>query len=83
MFLKHKELAQKFMYELQHPASRVLLNVEAANAQGKLNGMTIVELIAITNTLASTGEKLYLVPQGKSIVGYAVKDIPRTPLELL
>jgi hypothetical protein len=46
--------------------------------------MTIVELLAITNLLSTTGEKLYFVPgPSKSLIGYAVKDTPRAPLELL
>ena len=61
-FLKYKEVAQKFMYELQHPSSRLILSVDAADKEGKLNGMTVVELIAITNTLSGSGVKLLLVP---------------------
>jgi hypothetical protein len=75
--------ARGFMYQLQNPVSRQIISIEAADAQGKLNGMTVVELIAITNLLSQTGEKLYLVPQGKSIVGYAVADPARAPQELL
>jgi hypothetical protein len=82
-YLAYKTLAQEFMFKLQHPPSRLLFRTEAADAQGKLNGMTTVELIAITNLLSTQGEKLYLVPQGKAITGYAVKDAPVAPLELL
>ena len=82
-YATYKEAAQKFMYSLQNPTTRRILSVDAADAQGKLNGITIVELIATTNLLSAQGEKLYLVPQGKSIVGYAVKDPERAPLELL
>jgi hypothetical protein len=79
----YRKAAQEFMFKLQHPSSRNVLSVEAADAQGKLNGITIVELIAITNLLSKNGEKLYFVPQGKAIVGYAVKDPQPAPLELL
>jgi hypothetical protein len=75
--------ARDFMYKLQNPTSRRILSIDAADSQGKLNGMTIMELIAIINTLALQDEKLYLVPQVKSIVGYAVKNPARTPMELL
>lgn len=78
------EAAKKFMYELQNPPSRRILAMDAADATGKLNGITIVELLAITNMLSQQGEKLYLVPgPEKNIIGYAVKDTPRAPLELL
>lgn len=82
-YTRYKGAAQQFMYKLQNPSTRRILSVDAADAQGKLNGITIVELIATTNLLSAQGEKLYLVPQGKSIVGYAVKDPERAPLELL
>ena len=82
-FLKYKEVAQKFMYELQHPSTRLILSIDATDKEGKINGVTVVELIAITNTLSGSGEKLLLVPQGKSITGYAVKDPPQAPWELL
>ena len=75
--------AKDYIYKLRNPQSRQLLNVDAADATGKLNGITVVELIAITNLLSGTGEKLFFVPQGKSIVGYAVKDPTPIPIELL
>ena len=75
--------AKNYIHELRNPQGRQILSVEAADEQGKLNGMTVVELIAITNLLSQTGEKLYLVPQGKAITGYAVKNPARAPMELL
>jgi hypothetical protein len=82
-YAAYRKSAQEFIFTLQNPPSRRILSVDAADAQGKLNGMTIAELIAITNLLSAQGEKLYLVPQGKAIIGYAVKDAPRAPEELL
>jgi hypothetical protein len=82
-YAAYKIVAQEFMFKLQHPSSRRILSVDVADAQGKLNGMTIAELVAITNLLSAQGEKLYLVPFEKSIIGYAVKDAPRAPFELL
>lgn len=82
-YATYKALAREFMFKLQHLPSRQILSVDAADAQGKLNGMTIAELIAITNLLSAQGEKLYLVPQGKSIIGYAVADAPRALWESL
>jgi hypothetical protein len=75
--------AKNYIHELRNPQSRQILSIEAADSLGKLNGMTVVELIAITNLLSQTGEKLYLVPQGKAITGYAVKNPARAPMELL
>jgi hypothetical protein len=76
--------AKDYIYKLRNPQSRQLLNVEAADPTGKVNGISIPELIAIANLLAQQGEKLYLVAQGKSIYGFAVKDPSmNTPVELL
>ena len=78
-----RKCAKDYITQLREPLTRRILSVEAADAQGKLNGMTIVELVAITNLLATGGEKLYLVPHQKSIIGYAVKDTVPMPRELL
>jgi hypothetical protein len=57
--------------------------VDAADAQGKLNGMTIVELIAIANLTNGTGERLIVMAQGKQIVMFAEKTAMSVPTEML
>jgi hypothetical protein len=82
-FATYKENAQKFMYTLQNPPHRALLSVDAADAQGKLNGMTIVELLLIVNLTDAQGERVYLKASGKTITAVAEKKAPRAPMELL
>jgi hypothetical protein len=82
-FATYKENAQKFMYTLQNPPHRALLSVDAADAQGKLNGITVVELIAIVNLTEATGERVYLKASGKTITAVAESKAPRAPMELL
>lgn len=82
-FQTYVENAQKFMWTLQNPAQRELLSVVAADEQGKLNGMTIVELLTIVNLTAATGERVYLTARGKTITAWAEAKAPRAPMELL
>lgn len=82
-FSKYAENAEKFIHTLQNPPYRKLLSVDAADAQGKLNGMTIVELLTIVNLTEATGERVYLKAEGKTIVAIAEKKAPRAPMELL
>jgi hypothetical protein len=82
-FYTYAENAKKFMYTLQNPTRRALLTVEAADAQGKLNGMTVVELLTIVNLTDATGERVYLTANGKTITAWAEARAPRAPLELL
>lgn len=82
-YAKYVENAQKFMYALQTPFRRDLLSVDAADAQGKLNGMTIVELLTIVNLTEALGERVYIKALGKTITVVAEKKAPRAPMELL
>ena len=44
-YAKYKSLAQEFIFKLQHPVSRQVLSVEAADVQGKLNGIEFSALL--------------------------------------
>ena len=79
----YKEEAQKHMYTLRNPEGRRLLSVDAADAQGKLNGMTIVELLTIVNLTDATGERVYLRAEVKTITAIAEKKAPTPPWSLL
>lgn len=74
--------AKAFIHALRYPVRRRLLTTDAADAQGKLNGMTIVELLTIVNLTAGTHERVYLTAEGKSIVAWAEPEAPSIPLEL-
>lgn len=82
-FLAYKMEAQKFMYTLQFPAQRKLLSVDAADAQGRLNGMTIVELITVVQLSANQGEKVVISVQDKTITLTAEPIAKQAPFSLL
>ena len=74
--------AKDYIFTLKHPQSRTICNITAAEPDGKLNGLTVVELLAMVNMASQQGEKLYLHPVGKSVSIMAVKDSAFTPQEL-
>ena len=81
-FEAFRVLAKDYIKTVQYPDRRALLSVDAADAQGKLNGMTIVELLTIANLTQNTGERVYMQASGKTITMFAEKIAPQPPLEL-
>ena len=77
-----KALAKDYIHTARYPQRRALLSVEAADAQGKLNGMTIVELLTIDKLTQQTDERVYMQASGKTITMFAEKIVPQPPLEL-
>lgn len=75
--------AKANLWSLRYPAKRALLSIDAADAQGKLNGLTVVELLTIVNLTDATGERVYLTAQGKTITAWAEKLVPRSAMESL
>lgn len=81
-YMAFRVAAHSFINNLRHPAKRLLLSVDAADAQGKLNGMTIVELITVAQLSANTDERVYLSVYGKKLSLFAEKIAPAIPQEL-
>lgn len=71
--------AKDYIFGLRNPATRRLLTVDVADVQGKLNGMTIVELLTIVNLTNGTEEYIRLTAEGKKLVIWAVHYHPQTP----
>jgi hypothetical protein len=63
-----RDKTKQLLYSLAYPKSRTLLTIDAADAQGKLNGITVVELLTIINLSKATGERIVLRAVGKSVV---------------
>lgn len=59
------------IYNLAYPERRKLLSIVAADAQGRINGMTVPELLTIVNLTAGTNEKTYLTTSGKEVIFWA------------
>ena len=81
-FEKFKEDDRNALRSYRFPSTRALLTVEAADAQGRLNGMTVVELITVVQLTKNTGERVYITAQGKTITLFAEKPAV-TPMEML
>ncbi len=81
-FEAFKVLAKDYICTARYPQRRALLSVDAADAQGKLNGMTIVELLTVANLTQNTEERVYMQASGKTITMFAEKIAPQPPLEL-
>ena len=81
-FEAFKVLTKAAVVNFRYPNTRRLLTVDAADAQGKLNGITIVELLTIANLTAGTSERVFMQAEGKTIVMFAEKPKP-IPMELL
>jgi len=77
-FEDYKVLARQTVSALKYPLSRSLLTVDAADAQGRLNGMTIVELITVVQLSKNTRERVYITAEGKTITlsAEAVMPVP-------
>ena len=81
-FEKFKEDARNALGRYRFTSTRAQLTVEAADAQGRLNGMTVVELITVVQLTKNTGERVYITAQGKTITLFAEKPAV-TPMEML
>lgn len=77
-------VAKDFIHALKYPTTRQLASLSASDPTGRINGMTVPELLAFVNLSALTNERVVLRAKGKEIVFLAEK-IPGifTPLELL
>jgi hypothetical protein len=68
---KFRAEAKQALYDLRYPGTRPLLSVEAAEPDGRINGMTVPEMLAIVNLTEATGEQVYLSASGKTITFHA------------
>lgn len=78
-YMNWRRMALAYINEIRYPKSRKLLSVEAADQQGKLNGMTVVELITVAQLSANQGERVYLEVLDKTLTLVAEKDVRTSP----
>jgi len=79
----YRGIVKEYITSIRYPKRRALLSVVAADAQGKLNGMTIVELITVVRLTEKTDEKVYITVGDKEITLWAEKFPPKVPFVLL
>lgn len=83
-FEGYRKIAKEYIRTLQRPLQRKLMSSEAADATGRLNGLTVVELITISRMAENTGERVFLaVTDNKTITLYAEKWPASAPFILL
>ena len=82
-FEGYREIAREYIKTLQKPLQRKLMDSGAADETGKLNGLTVVELIAISRMAETTGERVFITVTGKGITLYAEKWPASAPFILL
>jgi hypothetical protein len=84
-FYGYRAIAKEYIRTLQKPLQRKLMSSEAADETGRLNGLTIVELITISRMAENTGERVFLAvtDNNKNITLYAEKWPASAPFILL
>jgi hypothetical protein len=67
------------------PLQRRLMSIEPANVEGRINGLTIPELVMLVNLSEGTGECIVLETENnkRDLLVIASKKAPRVPMELL
>jgi hypothetical protein len=75
-FEAHKVKAKDYVKALRYPQRRHLLSVCAADKDGRLNGMTVVELITVVRLTENTQERVYITVDDKTISLWAEKIVP-------
>lgn len=82
-FMAWRNTAHGYINDLRYPVCRKIAEVQAADPQGRLNGLTVVELLAMINMAKGTNEHVYLSEEGNKTVGiWAAKNKPGMPNEL-
>ena len=84
--LKFREKVRAYILAACSTGSRrPLMTIEPANKEGKINGMTIPELVMLVNLSKATFETVLLetTNQEKDLYVVAKKQLPSTPWELL
>jgi hypothetical protein len=76
---KTKEL----IYTLAYPKIRKLMTIDPATEDGKINGITIPELVMLINLNKASGERIVLCTEGKSVLFIAEAVRPAVNISAL
>lgn len=66
-----REKAKALIYTLVHPKTRLLMSIVPTDTQGRINGITIPELIMLVNLNRGTNERIILEVEDKTLKVYA------------
>ena len=84
-FDEFKKIAKQFAQDVHHQPMTIIAQIEAATAEGKLNGLTVVELLTMVNMAAQQGRDIRLSLAGapKTLRVWSEGRKPSIPYQLL
>ena len=82
-FAAYRGFAVDYVKNDSYRKQRLVSSIDAADSNGKLNGLTIVELLAIIKMADQTKERIVLKYFNKTLELYAETLTPFVPEELL
>ena len=83
-FDEFKKIAKQFAQEVHNRPFTIVAEIEAATAEGKLNGLTVVELLTMVNMVAQQGRDIRLSLAGapKTLRVWSEGRKPSIPYQL-
>ena len=82
-FAAYRAFAVDYVKNDSYRKQRLVLSADAADSEGRLNGLTIVELLAIIKMADQTKERIVLKCFDKTLQLYAETLTPFVPVELV
>lgn len=83
-FQQWRITAKDYIFKLGHPQQQKIATIPAADAQGKLNGLTVVELLTMINMSQIRGERIVLsAGANKTLEVFAEQTAQFPPLSIL
>ena len=82
-FTAYRGFAVDYVKNDSYRKQRLVLSADAADSEGRLNGLTIVELLAIIKMADQTKERIVLKCFDKTLQLYAETLTPFVPVELV
>ena len=85
LFDAYKVIAKAFAQAVHHKPMTIIAEIVAADSAGRLNGLTVVELLTMVNMSAQQGRfiRLGLAGAPKTLRVWSEENKPSIPLELL
>ena len=83
-FDEFKKIAKQFAQEVYARPLTVIAEIEASTAEGKLNGLTVVELLTMVNMAAQQGRNIHLslASTPKTLRVWSKGIVPSIPYQL-
>ena len=84
-FDEFKKIAKQFAHEVHNQPLTIIAEIEASTAEGRLNGLTVVELLTMVNMAAQQGRniRISLASAPKTLRIWSEGREPSIPYQLL